>query len=114
MAAEKNFENKIKKHLQEQGCWFIKYWAGVAFTKTGIPDLLICCNGHFVAVEVKALNGVASELQKYNIRKINEACGIGVVLYPDQFEDFKTLIQCLIDGKERCAWETVAKINKRG
>ena len=41
MAAEKNFENKVKKYLKEQGAWFIKYWGGAAFTKAGIPDPLI-------------------------------------------------------------------------
>ena len=113
MAREKNFENRIKKYLKDNKCWFIKYWAGAAFTKTGIPDLLICCNGYFVAVEVKAPNGTASELQQYNLRKINEACGIGIVLYPDQFDDFKYMMQCLIDGREMEAWKTTAKINRR-
>ena len=52
----------------------------------------MCCNGYFVAVEVKAQNGKPSELQKWNIKKINEIGGIGVVLYPDQFDQFKELI----------------------
>lgn len=26
MAEEKNFENKIKKFLDEQNCWYVKYW----------------------------------------------------------------------------------------
>lgn len=114
MAEEKNFENRIKKFLEEQGCWFIKYWGGAAYTKSGIPDLLVCCNGYFIGIEVKASKGKPSELQLYNIRKINEACGIAIVLYPNQFDDFKYMIQCLIDGKDMEAWRTAAKINKRG
>lgn len=89
---EKLFENKIKKFLEEQSCWFLKYWAGSQFTKSGIPDLLICCNGKFIAVEVKAENGRVAELQKWNIKKIQEAGGIAIVLYPSQFEEFKKLI----------------------
>lgn len=92
MAAEKNFENRVKKFLKEQGCWFIKYWGGGQFTKSGIPDLLICCNGHFLAVELKAPKGKPSELQKYTIGKIKEAGGIAIVLYPDGFAEFKQLI----------------------
>jgi len=92
MAAEKNFENKIKKFLKEQGAWVLKYWGGGAFTKEGIPDLLVCLNGRFIAVEVKAPNGKLSELQKWNIEEIKKAGGIAMVLYPSQFEEFKKLI----------------------
>ena len=95
MASEKNFENKIKKFLEAQGAWFIKYWAGAQFTKSGIPDILCCVNGYFVAIEVKAKNGKPSELQLYNVRKIREAGGIAIVLYPDQFEEFKRFMRKL-------------------
>ena len=92
MAAEKNFETKVRKFLQEQGCWCLKYWGGGQFTKAGIPDLLICCNGYFVAAEIKAERGHPSDLQLWNIEKIKEAGGIALVLYPKDFEEFKELI----------------------
>ena len=69
MAAEKNFENKIKGFLKDHGCWFLKYWGGAAYTKSGIPDILACCNGKFLGIEVKAKNGKPSELQLYNLKK---------------------------------------------
>ena len=94
MAAEKNFENRLKKFLEDEGCWFVKFFAN-AYTKSGIPDLLVCCNGYFVAVEVKAPNGKPSELQKRNIDKINELGGYGVILYPNQFDDLREMIQHL-------------------
>lgn len=95
MAAEKQFENKVKKFLEEQGCWFLKYWGGAAYTKAGIPDLLVCCNGHFLGVELKAPNGRPSPLQIYNLKKIDESGGYGILLYPKDFETFKGLIQAL-------------------
>lgn len=94
MAEEKRFENKIKKYLDEQGCWYVKFFAN-GYTKRGIPDLLCCVNGHFVAVEVKAAHGTPSELQERNIEKIGDAKGIGIVLYPKDFERFKKLVQVL-------------------
>ena len=99
MAAEKNFENKVKKFLEEQGCWFLKYWGGAAYTKAGIPDLLVCCNGYFLGVELKAPNGKPSELQLWNIKKIKEAGGIAIVLYPKDFDSFKNLIHELKGGE---------------
>ena len=112
MAQEKNFENRIKKFLEDEGCWFVKFFAN-AYTKSGIPDILCCCNGYFVAVEVKAPNGKPSELQKMNIRKICESGGIGVVLYPNQFEYFKELIFCLKVRNSCGAFNVAAKINER-
>jgi len=92
MAEEKKFENKVKKFLTEQGCWVLKYWSGAAYTKSGIPDLLVCCNGYFLAVELKSSTGKPSDLQKYHIREIRKAGGIAFVLYPDGFEEFKQLV----------------------
>ena len=67
---EKRFENKVKDFLKEQKCWFVKYWAGATFTKSGIPDLLVCCGGYFVAVELKASKGKPSPLQIHNVKEI--------------------------------------------
>lgn len=92
MAAEKNFENRIKAYLKEKGAWLIKYWGGGEFTKAGIPDLLVCYKGHFIAIEVKAPKGKPSELQLYHLRKIKDAGGYAFLLYPKDFEDFKKFI----------------------
>lgn len=97
MAEEKIYENKIKKYIDNKGCWYVKYFAN-SFTKKGVPDLLICANGYFLAVEVKAEHGKASYLQIYNRNKIRKAGGISIILYPDKFDEFKHLIECLIDG----------------
>ena len=72
MATEKQFENKVKKFLENEKCWFIKYWGGAAYTKSGIPDLLICCNGYFLGIELKGEHGKPSELQLWNIEKIRQ------------------------------------------
>lgn len=103
MAQEKTFENKIKKYLEQQGCWYVKFFAN-AYTRSGIPDLITCIGGNFVAIEVKAQNGKVSDLQKYQRDKIREAGGISIVLYPDQFEDFKLLVDDLLMRPEFLKW----------
>ena len=92
---EKDFEKKVKQFLKERGCWVLKTWSN-GVQRQGIPDLLVCCNGYFVGVELKADKGKPSELQKYNIDKIRESGGIAIILYPEQFEEFKGLIDDLI------------------
>lgn len=98
IAAEKIFENKIKKYLESRGAWFVKYWAGAQYTKSGIPDILACINGYFVGIEVKAQNGIPSELQLHNVRVINAAGGFAFVLYPSKFDEFKTFVDGLVHG----------------
>lgn len=100
MAAEKNYENRVKKFLEVQGCWFLKYWGGAAYTKAGIPDLLVCCNGKFLGVELKAPNGRPSDLQLYNLRKIRSAGGFGCLLYPKHFALFKQMIEQIQSGTD--------------
>lgn len=95
MGTEKQFENKVKEFLKEQGCWFVKYWGGGQFTKSGVPDILCCCLGFFMGIEVKAPNGKPSSLQIHNLKQIDEAGGYGVLLYPEHFELFKNFILCL-------------------
>ena len=100
MAAEKQFENKVKKYLKDQGCWYVKYWSGNAqngkkFTRDGIPDLLVCCNGYFMALELKAENGHPSKLQEWNIQQIHKAGGFAMVLYPSDFEFLKEVIDLM-------------------
>lgn len=94
MAAEKQFENKVKKYLEENGCWYVKYFAN-RNTKSGIPDLLACVNGYFVAIEVKTETGKPSPLQLHHQEKIRQSDGISIILYPDQFDEFKFLIEGL-------------------
>ncbi len=86
---------------------------GAAYTKSGIPDLLVCCNGYFVAIEVKAQTGKPSELQKHTVQKINEAGGHAIILQPNQFDNFKNLIDRLKkDDLYRASCE-VGRINER-
>lgn len=110
MAAEKNFEDKIKAYLKNHGCWHVKFFAN-AFTKSGIPDILSTVNGYFVAIEVKAPNGTPSELQKYNVNQINQCQGFAVVVCPKQFEDLKYMIQCLMCRDDQQARLICNKIN---
>ena len=91
---EKEFEIKVKKYLQKNGCWYLKTWSN-GVQREGVPDLLVCCNGYFLGIELKAQTGQPTDLQLWNIDKIRQAGGIGIVLYPNQYEEFKELIHSL-------------------
>ncbi len=92
---EKNFENKVKKYLKSIDAYYFKVWGG-GFQQSGIPDVVACKNGIFIAIELKSTIGKPSELQKYNIKQINESGGIGIILFPEGFEEFKNLMEGVI------------------
>lgn len=114
MAAEKNFENQVKNWLKTIGVYPLGYakdkmtvppigyyekrWGG-GYSKSGLPDMHIVANAISLDVELKASNGRPSELQKHNIRQINTSGSIGMILYPEGFEQFKTIMKGVIECK---------------
>lgn len=66
-----------------------------------------------MAIEVKATKGKPSDLQLWNIEQINQSGGIGIILYPDQFDQFKGMVKFLLGGGEGLAREYAKRINER-
>ncbi len=110
---EKAFENKVKDFLKQKNCWVLKTWSN-GVQRSGIPDLLVSCNGYFLGVELKAKNGKPSELQLWNVKKIRESNGVAIVLYPNQFDRFKEMICDLADFKEPTEWIDQTLFDKAG
>lgn len=108
IAAEKNFETKVKNYIENIGGWQVKFFAN-RMTKTGIPDLLACINGHFVAIEVKAQNGKPSELQLYQCEKIRKSGGFAFILYPSGFNKFQSFCTGLKIDKFNKEMEMILK-----
>lgn len=61
----------------------------------GIPDLIICVNGKFVAWELKVKKNKATKLQEHNLNKIREAKGVALVITPDNFTYHYSIIDRL-------------------
>lgn len=73
---EKYIVNKILKYLKDK-CFCYKNYG---FGNAGIPDIICCYKGQFLALEVKTEKGKVSEIQKVMIKRINEAGGVAVVV----------------------------------
>lgn len=108
MAAEKNFENRLKEWLKSEGIYplgiekqkitvtpcgyYEKRWGG-GYSKAGLPDMHIVVNGFNIDAELKASNGRPSDLQKHDVIQINQSGSIAVILYPEGFEEFKSIVK---------------------
>ena len=65
----------------------------------GSPDFVLCVNGYFVALELKAVKGKVSRLQEEKLKAIAEANGIVLVADPKNWPDVLKCIQHLSEEK---------------
>ena len=83
---------KLKKILDEMGIWhFSPYQAGMG--RAGIPDVVGCYNGLFVAFECKANGNKPTALQEREINAIRTAKGLAFVVDEHNVQDIKELLQ---------------------
>lgn len=73
---EKTITNQILKYLKSlPECFAFKEHGGLYGT-SGIPDIIVCYKGKFLAFEVKTEKGKLSKLQEMTIAKIQKANGM--------------------------------------
>ena len=73
MGSEKAFEKRVKEFLKQQNCWVLKTWSN-GVQRSGVPDLLVCCNGVFLGIELKAQK---RKTKRTSIVECKENKGIG-------------------------------------
>lgn len=96
--AEAKEQSKVLKWLMTKPeVWVVKYPGGI-FGKKGTPDLLLCVNGRFVAIEMKKPEGgVRAKIQEATRQKILKSGGI--CEFCDSFIDAKSLIEEVLSGQ---------------
>lgn len=80
---ESKIKARVDKALKQLRVWFFSPQAG-PFGRAGIPDRIICANGHFIGIECKA-DGTKkpTRLQVDCMRKIEAAGGKCFLVYDD-------------------------------
>ena len=76
---ESALQRQIIAYLRGQGAYVFKV-VGSPLQQRGTPDLLVCWQGKFIALEIKAPGEKATLLQDHEIHKIREAGGQGLVV----------------------------------
>lgn len=76
---EAKFQRQVVNYLTKQGIYFIKT---VLCNRRGIPDLIMCINGKFIAIELKSpmRKAKATPLQIHEINRIQKAGGLAFVI----------------------------------
>jgi hypothetical protein len=79
--SEASITKAIMKRLKkEPNSWWFKVHGGPS-QKAGIPDIIGCWRGLFIAIEVKAPGGTLRRLQAYRIGQIMKAGGVASMVY---------------------------------
>ena len=76
---EAKVKDLIKKILKEEGIYYAMP-IGTGYGNSGVPDFLCCVQGKFVSIEAKAANNKPTELQLKNMRDIEAAGGLTIVI----------------------------------
>ena len=75
---EKQIQNKILKFLRNHG----GYWRKISDKyNIGMPDVVGCYRGVFVAIEIKAMGKVTTPKQQYELQQIKEQGGNILIAY---------------------------------
>lgn len=65
------------------------------YGRQGIPDIICCMHGHFLAIECKAGKGTTTVLQDREIAKIVQNGGTALVVNEDNQEELINLLSKL-------------------
>ena len=81
---EKNFKLIVQRDLKKlPNIWVLKTNER---GRAGVPDLIVCWEGNFIAIELKRSQSVlATQLQLEVISRIRAAGGLGFVATPEQW-----------------------------
>jgi Holliday junction resolvase len=76
---ESKVKAKIHAILKAHGAYAVNYIGGVS-ANNGTPDILACLHGRFIAIEAKAGKNKPTDLQTLNLKRIDEAGGLALVI----------------------------------
>lgn len=94
---ESDITKSILKYLKTlPRCFFWKEHGGIYGT-SGIPDIIVCIDGRFIALEVKTQKSKTTPLQNAAIRKIHNSGGFAFVVR--SVEEAKNAIDSAMGGK---------------
>ena len=77
---------KVRRVLDAANVYYFMPATG-GYGRSGVPDIVGCCDGKFFAIECKAGKGTTTALQDNEIRKITAAGGIALVINENNIMD---------------------------
>ena len=79
MTPEGKVKAQVKKTLDKLGAYYFMPIGG-PYASRGVPDFIGCIGGRFFGIETKAGNRTPTALQERELRRIQEAGGIALLI----------------------------------
>ena len=95
MTPEKKVKIKVKKVLDKLGAYHCMPATG-GYGASGVPDIIACYKGKFVAIECKANGNKPTGLQQKLLREISIQNGIALVIDETNID----MLEYFIRGKQ--------------
>jgi Holliday junction resolvase len=89
---EVKVKNKVVAQLKTLGAYYFYPVTG-GYGSSGVPDIVGCYEGLFFGIECKAGKNKPTKLQELNLRQIDTAGGIALVVNEDNVADVATLLK---------------------
>lgn len=94
---EKKVKDKVVKILKEEEVYYF-FPATHGFGRSGVPDIVCCVDGHFLAIECKAGTNKPTALQVREIEAIRRSNGVALVVNEENWDMVRGLMRIM---KER-------------
>jgi len=91
---EAKVKAKIKAILKAHGAYYAMP-IGTGLGNSGVPDFLCCVNGKFLGIEAKAGRGVPTALQEKNLREIDRAGGLTLVITEENIDVLEMMLEAM-------------------
>lgn len=89
---EKRVKTKVESILKNEGAYYF-FPATHGYGRSGVPDIIACVNGRFLAIECKAGGNKPTALQVREIENIRLAGGVAVVANEENWDEVRLLVR---------------------
>jgi Holliday junction resolvase len=96
---EKAVKAKVVKILRDMGIYYFFPVTG-GFGRSGVPDIVGCYEGRFIAIECKAGGNHVTALQEREMARIKQAGGMPFVIRETTVDDLQAVLNELKTFKE--------------
>jgi Holliday junction resolvase len=88
---ERKVKDKVTAILRESGVYYF-FPPSNGFGRAGIPDIIACHKGKFLAFECKAGSNKPTALQLRELDNIRKAGGVAMVINETNIETVRTIV----------------------
>ena len=91
---EGKVKDKVVGILKDEGVYY--FFPGThGYGRSGVPDIICCVNGAFLAIECKAGSNKPTALQQHHLNMIENMKGHALVVNETNINSVEELMQCL-------------------